>query len=101
MRPPILYLTIAFAAGLAPALTGADLRVAALLVLCGVALLLRRAPFASALGLMLVAGICWGGAARRAQDASCAGRHVRAAIVELSDPVSSSGGVVEGVARES
>ncbi len=61
---------------------------------------------------MLVAGVLWGAAARRAQRASCAGEWsapgprpgvntptTRSAILQLTDPVSDSGGVVEGVVR--
>ncbi|MFN2570731.1 MAG: DNA internalization-related competence protein ComEC/Rec2 [Gemmatimonadales bacterium] len=99
MRPPILYLTITFAAGLGSALTGADLRLTAWCVLLGAMLVLRRAPLGAALGAMLVAGILWGGAAAREQRASCAGRHVRAATVQLTDPVSAAGGVTEANAR--
>ena len=42
MRPPILYLAIAFAAGLLPALNGVEMRVTAWCVLAGVALVYRR-----------------------------------------------------------
>src|ERR1043165_1378559 len=91
MRPPILYLSIAFAAGLAAALNGGDLRVAACLVIVGAVLLYRAAPLGAALGVMLVAGVAWGGAARREQRASCAGTWAvvpgtHAAIVVLTDP---------------
>ena len=99
MRPPILYLTVAFAAGLVAALHGADLRVTALLVLCGAAVLCRRAPLGAAIGVMLVAGLVWGGAAVREQRASCAGQHARAAIVRLTDPAPSAGGVVDASVR--
>jgi len=99
MRPPLLYLAVAFGAGLLAALQGAELRITALLVLCGAAVLARRAPLGAAVGVMLVAGILWGGAALREQRASCAGKHARAAIVQLSDPVPNTGGVAEGVVR--
>jgi len=104
VRPPILYLTIGFAAGLAAALHGVELRVTALLVLCAAALLLRRAPLGAALGVMLVAGVLWGGAAVREQRASCAGlwsrtAATRSAVVQLTDPVAASGGVAEGMVR--
>src|SRR6266576_3973948 len=52
---------------------------------------------------MLVAGVLWGGAARREQHASCAGRwtgdtpRTRAAVVQLTDPIPASGGVAEAV----
>ncbi|HEY7193343.1 MAG TPA: DNA internalization-related competence protein ComEC/Rec2 [Gemmatimonadales bacterium] len=103
MRPPILYLTIAFAAGLAAVLNGVDLRVTALLVLGGAVLVHRKAPLGAALGVMLVAGVLWGTAALREQRASCAGQWApragvtRAAIIELTDPVAATGGVTDGV----
>jgi len=117
VRPPILYLTIAFAAGLAAALHGVELRVTAWCVLLGAVLLLRPAPLGAAVGVMLVAGVLWGSAARREQAASCSGRWAnqgvltpgrrpgvntpatRSAIVELTDPVSAAGGVAEAVVQ--
>lgn len=102
MRPPILYLTIAFGAGLVTALYGADLRVTALCVLCGAVVLARRAPLGAACGIMLVAGMLWGSAALRERAAGCAGvwaretgNGKRAAIVRLRDPAPTAGGVVE------
>ena len=101
MRPPILYLTMAFGAGLVLALTGGELRVAAVLVLLGAAVLHRRAQLGAALGVMLVAGLLWGSAALREQQGSCVGRWAapggvtRAAIVRLADPVPVTGGVVD------
>ena len=113
MRLPILYLTIAFGAGLFTALNGVELRVTAWCVLLGAVLLVRRAPLGAALGVMLVAGILWGGAALREQRASCAGRwsgwgapgprpraiETRSIIVQLTDPVSPTGGIAEGAVR--
>ena len=98
MRPPMLYLTIAFAAGLAAALNpyvvcGASYVV--LPILIGALVLQRRAAVAAACGVMLVAGVVWGAAAVREQRASCAGQHARAAIVRLTDPAPGAGGVVE------
>ena len=77
MRPPILYLTVAFASGLAGALTSdvvSSAPYAGLLVLVGAAMLWRSAPLGAALGVMLVAGWLWGEAAVREQRASCAGQ---------------------------
>src|SRR5436853_2742806 len=71
------------------------MRVTAWCVLLGAALLFRRAPLGAAIGVMLVAGVLWGGAALREQRASCMGRHARAAIVRLTDPAPTAGGVVE------
>jgi competence protein ComEC len=99
VRPPILYLTVAFAAGLGAALNGVELGVTAWCVLFGALLLQSRAPLGAALGVMLVAGSVWGGAALREQRASCAGQHARAAIVRLTDPAPSAGGVVEASVR--
>ena len=105
MRPPILYLTVAFGAGLVAALQGAELRVTALLVLLGAAVLSRRAPLGAAFGIMLVAGGWWGGAALREQRASCAGLWTskagltRSAIIQLTDPIPETGGVGEGVVQ--
>jgi competence protein ComEC len=106
VRPPILWITVAFGAGLFAALNGVDLRVAAWCVLFGVALLARRAPVGAACGVMLVAGGLWGGAALRERAATCAGAwatgagdRTRAAIVQLADPVPATGGIVEGSVR--
>ena len=104
MRPPILYLTVVFAAGLAVALHGVELRVAAWCVLVGALLLCRTAPLAAALALMLVAGTLWGTAALREQRATCVGQWTRpgvtrAVTIQLSDPVAVTGGVTEGLVR--
>lgn len=103
MRPPILYLTIAFGAGLVAALSGGELRVTALFVLLGAAVLCRRAPVGAAVGVMLVAGGVWGASALRERAAECVGRWSReqgagsrAVTVRLRDPVGATGGVVEG-----
>ena len=102
MRPPILYLTIAFGLGLWAGLSGSGEAGVVLPVLMGAALLVRRAPLGAACGLMLVAGAVWGGAARRERRATCAGTWssgTHAAIIHLTDPASAAGGVVEGVVR--
>src|SRR5437870_597555 len=106
MRPPILYLTIAFGVGLAAGLDLFLVRGAwyVLIPVLGTALLLaRNAPLGAALGVMGAAGLLWGVAAGRERDATCAGRwsgergagSSRAAIVRLSDPVPASGAVVD------
>src|SRR5216683_6468955 len=74
MRPPILFLTIAFGVGLWGGLgpspgRGAWYVVAPLLV--AATLLHRRAPLGAAVGLMGVAGMLWGAAAVRERE-----RHV-------------------------
>ena len=104
MRPPILWITVAFAAGLFAALNGVELRLTASCVLLGAAVLQRRAPVGAACGVMLVAGGLWGASALRERAATCAGRWSReagagstkAAAVHLRDPVAAAGGVVEG-----
>ncbi len=110
MRPPILWISVAFGAGLYAGLDafvarGAWYVVAPVLV--GAALLGRRAPLGAAVGIMLAAGTLWGTAALRERDATCEGRWTageggrgkgegtRAATVRLVDPVSAAGGVVD------
>src|SRR5205809_2969443 len=119
MRPPILFLTVAFGvglwAGLDPfvfpgrALPGGAVWVVGLAVLAGAAWLARRAPLGAAVGIMGVAGMLWGTAAVREREVTCNGRwtagvrarenagegHTRAAIVRLADPAPAQGGVVD------
>src|SRR2546430_11579271 len=106
MRPPILFLTIAFGAGLYAgldlfAVRGALYAVAPVLV--AALWLARRAPLGAAVGIMGGAGALWGAAAGRERDATCAGgwgrgtgdegRGARAATVRLLDPVPRQRGV--------
>src|SRR5213083_711459 len=112
MRPPILWISVAFGAGLWTGLDAFQVRGAWYVVapvLVGAAALHRRAPLGAALGIMAAAGVLWGGAAVRERDDSCAGRWSRepggsreqgagsskAAIVQLGDAASASGGLVE------
>src|SRR2546425_8131126 len=106
MRPPILWISVAFGAGLWAGLDAFQVRDAWYVVapvLVGAAALHRRAPLGGALGIMAAAGFLWGGAAERERDDTCAGRWSRergagsskAAIVQLGDPASASGGLVE------
>lgn len=103
MRPPILYLTIAFAVGLWIGLDCAAVRGAWYVVVpaLGAALLVaRRAPLGAAVGIMGVAGTLWGVAAGRERDVTCAGQWAQgsgthAAIVRLDDPAPSSGAVID------
>ena len=106
MRPPILVLTIAFAAGLYAGLDVFVLHGAWYVVVpvLGTALLLaRRAPLGAALGVMGVAGLVWGMAAGREREATCAAAwsreegagSSRGATVQLSDPAPASGGIVD------
>ncbi len=102
MRPPILWITVAFGLGLWAGLSGSGEWGVGLPVLLGAAILWRRAPVGAACGAMLVAGGLWGGAARRERGASCAGRWTvgtRAAVVRLRDPAPAAGGIVEGDVR--
>ena len=109
MRPPILWITIAFGAGVFAVLDAYAVHgalYAGLPVLLGAALLHRRAPLGAAVGIALVAGMLWGGAALRERGTTCAGTwartrddHTRAAIVRLRDPVGAGGGIVEGDVR--
>src|SRR5205823_12328562 len=98
MRPPILFLTIAFGAGLYAGLDLFAVRGAWYVVVpvLGTALLLaRRAPLGAALGVLRVAGLVWGMAAGRGVDVTGAGgwRRARgagsseAAVVRLVDAV--------------
>ena len=106
MRPPILWISVAFGAGLWTGLDAFQVRGAWYVVapvLVGAAALHRRAPLGAALGIMAAAGVLWGGAAVRERDDTCAGRWSRergagsskAAIVQLGDPAPASGGLVE------
>jgi competence protein ComEC len=98
MRPPILYLSIAFAVGLITALNGVEMRVTAWGVLMAALLLSRRAPLGAGLGVIFVAGLLWGSSAVREKAATCAGRWrtgTHAATVRLTDPVAAAGGVAE------
>src|SRR3989475_7721195 len=83
MRPPILFLTVAFGvglwAGLDPfvfpgrALPGGALWVVALPVLALAAWLARRAPLGAAVGIMGVAGMLLGTAGGPGGGGNCAG----------------------------
>src|SRR2546425_4901565 len=84
MRPPILFLTVAFGvglwAGLDPfvfpgrALPGGALWIVALPVVALAAWLARRAPLGAAVGIMGVAGMLWGAAAGGGGGAAGAGK---------------------------
>src|SRR5439155_1151031 len=107
MRPPILFITVAFAFGLflGEGGTGKAEGYVAALVLVAAFCLARRAPLGATIGVMSVAGMLWGGAAAREQEATCAGRwtagdkagegRTRAAIIRLLDLAQDSGGPVE------
>src|SRR6266480_2016828 len=105
MRPPILFLTVAFGVGL---WAGLDPFVFPGRALPGGAVwVARRAPLGAAVGIMGVAGMLWGTAAVREREVTCNGRwtagvrarenagegHTRAAIVRLADPAPAQGGI--------
>ena len=102
MRPPLLWITVAFATGLAVGvrLVGdVGTWAVGVPVACGALLLSRRAALAGAMGIVLLAGLAWGEVAVRRRAASCAGLGergaLRAAIVRLLDPTPVGGGVVD------
>jgi len=110
VRPPILWMTVGFGAGLWAGLalfgaTGSGPWGVTLAVVGGAAVLHRRAPAGVAVGLALVGGMVWGAAALRVRAGTCAGRWSgeryagggKAAVVRLQDPVPDSGGVVTGI----
>src|SRR2546428_4291842 len=106
MRPPILFLTVAFGVGLWAGLDplvfpGAALWGVALPLIAAAACLAARAPLGAAVGIMGVAGMLWGTAAVREREATCAGAWSReqgagsskAAAVRLGGPGAASGGI--------
>jgi competence protein ComEC len=102
VRPPILWITVAFGLGLWAGLAGSGAWGVGAPVLLGAATLWRRAPVGAACGVMLVAGLLWGCAALRERGATCAGTwahdrsgRTHAAVVVLRDPVSARGGTVD------
>src|SRR5213080_4832663 len=110
MRPPILFLTVAFGVGLWAGLdpfvfAGAALWGVALLLIAAAACLAARAPLGAAVGIMGVAGLLWGTAEVREREATCTGRwaagenagegRTRAVIVRLADPAPPQGGIVD------
>jgi competence protein ComEC len=112
VRPPLLWLTIGFGAGLWAGLVlfgegGGGTWGVGLPVLAGAVLVARRAPVAAAMGFAAIAGMLWGGAAVARREAGCAGiwgrgkgeggRVTRAAIVRLLDRVPDHGGIVEAL----
>src|SRR2546422_3517351 len=115
MRPPLVWISVAFGAGLWAGLGslgawGAGMWAVGASVLIVALSVARQAPVGAAIGLMGVAGLLWGAAAVREQDATCAGRwtaggkagdaagergRVRAVAVRLADPAPADGGLVE------
>lgn len=112
MRPPLLFLTVTFGAGLWVGVGLASFHrggpaawVLTVPLLVGITLVHRRTPVVAACGCMGLAGLFWGEAAARERDATCAGvwsRHggagvsTRAAVVRLLDPVVADRAVVRG-----
>src|SRR5438445_7636915 len=115
MRPPILFLAVAFGVGLWAGGSGVGGWGSGLAVLVVAAGLAREAPLGAAVGVMGVAGLLWGAAALRERAATCEGRWTagesrltagegrwkageagtRAATVRLGDPAPDSGGPVD------
>src|SRR5947208_6578048 len=106
MRPPILFLTVAFGVGLWAGLdpfvfAGAALWGVALPLIAAAACLAARAPLGAAVGITGVAGLPLGTAAVRGRGATCAGRwaageqagegHARGVSVRLADPAPAQG----------
>src|SRR5438445_12904241 len=105
MRPPILFLAIAFGVGVYAGLEsflGRGTWYVVVPVLGTALALARTAPLGAALGIMGVAGTGWGAAAGRERAATCAGtggkgdgERARAAIVRLVDPAAAGGCAVQ------
>src|SRR2546425_2714420 len=115
MRPPLVWISVAFGAGVWAGLGslgawGGGMWAGGASVLIVALSVARQAPVGAAIGLMGVAGLLWGAAAVREQDATCAGRwtaggkagdaagergRVRAVAVRLADPAPADGGLVE------
>src|SRR3989442_4805432 len=115
MRPPLVWISVAFGAGLCAGLGslgawGAGMWAVGAGVLIVALSVARQAPVGAPIGLMGVPGLRWGAAAVREQDATCAGRwtaggkagdaagergRVRAVAVRLADPAPADGGLVE------
>src|SRR2546428_13810080 len=101
MRPPILFLAVAFGVGLWAGGSGVGGWGSGLAVLVVAAGLARQAPLGAAVGVMGVAGLLWGAAALRERAATCEGRWTagaagaHAAIVRLGDPAPDPGGPVD------
>lgn len=101
MRPPILYLAVAFGAGLAAGLASFGGLVPAAVLTLGALAVCRRVPAGAAAALAAVAGLAWAAAARDDRAATCAGRwaadrRVHAAVVRLTDNADSTRAVVKG-----
>jgi competence protein ComEC len=109
VRPPILWITVGFGAGLWAGLAlfgvggwGIGDAMVPAMVLIGALALAGRAPAGAAAGVAVVAGMLWGAAALRVRAGTCAGRWsgagygggAHAAVVRLQDPVPDSGGIV-------
>src|SRR5256712_9767155 len=115
MGPRLVWSSVGFGAGLCAGLGslgawGAGMWAVGASVLIVALAVARQAPVGAAIGVMGVAGLLWGAAAVREQDARCAGRwtgggrtgdtageggRVRAVVVRLADPAPADGGLVE------
>src|SRR5439155_6320962 len=107
MRPPLVWISVAFGAGLWAGLGslgawGVGMWAGGASVLIVALSVARQAPVGAAIGLMGVAGLLWGAAAVREQGSTCGGRwtageggRMRAVVVRLADPAPADGGLVE------
>jgi len=105
MRPPIMWMAVAFGAGLMAGLFASETVRGTWYVVAPVAVgatvWRKRAPLGAAVGVMGVSGLLWGGAAVAERAATCAGRWAhrqgatRAAMVRLVDPAPEGGGLVD------
>src|SRR2546422_7762878 len=79
MRPPLVWISVAFGAGLWAGLGflgawGVGMWAVGASVLIGALSVARQAPVGAAIGLMGVAGVLWGAAGGGGEGAACAGR---------------------------
>jgi len=102
VRPPILWITIAFGTGLAVGVRligDVGTWAVGVPVVLGALVLSRRAPVAAAMGIATAAGLVWGQVAVQERASSCAGSGERGAlrsvVVRLLDPTPAGGGVVD------
>src|SRR5947208_15599222 len=98
MRPPILFLTVAFGvglwAGLDPlAFPGAALWGVALPLIAAAACLAARAPLGAAVGIMGVPGPLWGTATGPERGATCTGQGAGRENAGGGHPPARNGGV--------
>jgi competence protein ComEC len=102
VRPPIIWLVVAFGAGLWAGLDAFLLWWWSALVGGAALVLSRQAPWPAAVACAAAAGVLWGGAARARTQATCAAQWTdgtRGVWLELDDPAPAAGGVVLATVR--